>query len=163
DQRRDLLRQWLPFTPVLQQEYVHGHGVGLEFLFDNGRKAWHFAHERLHEFPLTGGASSYRKSIAPPAALLDDAERLLTALSWHGVAMVEFKMDSNGRHQLMEINPRLWGSLALSIDAGIDFPMGLLMLARGWKLPRQPAYHLQYTRDLGTDLQWLKANLKADH
>ena len=162
-ERREQLRGWLPFTPLLQQQYVFGRGIGAEFLFDHGRKVWRFAHERLHEFPLSGGASSYRRSIEPPARLWADAEKLLVALRWHGVAMVEFKLDGNGQHWLMEINPRLWGSLALAIDAGVDFPLGLLRLARGERIPPQPAYRTNcYARDLRTDAEWFKANLRAD-
>jgi protein-tyrosine-phosphatase/predicted ATP-grasp superfamily ATP-dependent carboligase len=162
-ERQEQLQRWIPFTPVQQQQYVSGRGVGVEFLFDCGRKVWHFAHERVHEYPLTGGASSYRCSIDPPAALLCDAEKLLTALQWHGVAMVEFKMGANGQYWLMEINPRLWGSLALSIDAGVDFPLGLLQVARGNEPTSQPKCKVPYyTRDLRTDLDWLKSNLKAD-
>lgn len=161
-QRQEQLRQWLPLTPVLEQQYVAGKGVGVELLFDHGKKIWHFAHERVHEYPLSGGASSYRRSIKPSAALLQDAEKLLTALNWHGVAMVEFKMDSRGQDWLMEINPRLWGSLALSIDAGVNFPLGLLQIAGGEQPASQPDYKLFYTRDLRTDLEWLKTNLKAD-
>ncbi|MGZ4860964.1 MAG: arsenate reductase/protein-tyrosine-phosphatase family protein, partial [Candidatus Angelobacter sp.] len=143
--------------------YVGGRGVGVEFLFNRGRKVWHFAHERVHEYPLTGGASSYRRSIDPPAALLDDAQKLLTALLWHGVAMVEFKMDASGQYWLMEINPRLWGSLALSIDAGVNFPLGLLQIAKGEEPASQPKYKVPYyTRDLRTDVDWLKSNLRAD-
>ena len=162
-ERQEQLRRWLPLTPVLQQQYVSGKGIGVEFLFAQGRKTWHFAHERVHEYPLSGGASSYRRSIRPPAALLRDAEKLLTALNWHGVAMVEFKMDANGQHWLMEINPRLWGSVALPINAGVNFPQGLLQIARGEQPPAQPDYKLVYTRDLRTDMEWLKANLLADH
>jgi protein-tyrosine-phosphatase/predicted ATP-grasp superfamily ATP-dependent carboligase len=163
-ERQDQLRRWLPLTPVQQQEYVHGRGVGVEFLFNRGRKFWHFAHERVHEYPLTGGASSYRRSIDPPAAMLHDAERLLTALNWHGVAMVEFKIDAKGQHWLMEINPRLWGSLALSIDAGVDFPLGLLQIALGEEPATQPKYKIPYyTRDFRTDVDWLKCNTRADH
>ncbi|HET9837520.1 MAG TPA: ATP-grasp domain-containing protein, partial [Candidatus Angelobacter sp.] len=162
NQRQEQLRQWLPLTPVLEQQYVSGKGVGIEFLFDRGKKVWHFAHERVHEYPLTGGASSYRRSINPPGAMLRDAEKLLAALQWHGVAMVEFKLDSRGQHWLMEINPRLWGSLALSIDAGVDFPLGLLQLARGQQPMPQPDYRVIYTRDLRTDLAWLKENLVAN-
>lgn len=162
NQRREQLRQWLPLTPVLEQQYIGGKGVGIELLFDRGKKIWHFAHERVHECPLTGGASSYRRSINPAGAMLRDAEKLLTALKWHGVAMVEFKVDARGQHWLMEINPRLWGSLALSIDAGVDFPLGLLQLARGLQHSPQPNYRLVYTRDFRTDLAWLKSNLVAD-
>jgi protein-tyrosine-phosphatase/predicted ATP-grasp superfamily ATP-dependent carboligase len=163
-ERQEQLRRWLPVTPVQQQEYVSGRGIGVEFLFNRGKKIWHFAHERVHEYPLTGGASSYRRSIDPPLAMLRDAEKLLTALNWHGVAMVEFKMDAAGRYWLMEINPRLWGSLALSIDAGVDFPLGLLQIASGNEPASQPRYKVPYyTRDLRTDVDWLKCNLRANH
>lgn len=162
-ERHEKLNEWLPITPVQQQQYVFGRGVGIEFLFDRGRKIWHFAHERVHEYPLSGGASSYRRSMIAPAEMLRDAEKLLIALKWHGVAMVEFKMDSDGKYWLMEINPRLWGSLALSIDAGVDFPMGLLQIARGREPAPQPKYKAPYyTRDLRTDVDWLKCNLRAD-
>jgi protein-tyrosine-phosphatase/predicted ATP-grasp superfamily ATP-dependent carboligase len=162
-ERQEHLRRWIPVTPVQQQQYVSGRGVGVELLFNHGKKVWHFAHERVHEYPLTGGASSYRRSIIPPANMLHDAERLLTTLKWHGVAMVEFKMDARGQYWLMEINPRLWGSLALSIDAGVDFPNGLLQIACGQPLASQPQYKVHYyTRDLRTDVDWLKSNLRAD-
>ena len=72
-ERQQQLRLWLPVTPVQQQQYVSGRGIGVEFLFNQGRKIWHFAHERVHEYPLTGGASSYRRSIDPPPAMLHDA------------------------------------------------------------------------------------------
>ena len=163
-ERQEQLRRWLPVTAVQQQEYVQGRGVGIEFLFNRGRKVWHFAHERVHEYPLTGGASSYRRSIDPPTAMLYDAEKLLAALNWHGVAMVEFKMDAKGHYWLMEINPRLWGSLALSIDAGVNFPLGLWQIAKGEEPAPQPRYRVPYyTRDLGTDMDWLKCNVRADH
>ena len=161
--RQEQLQRWLPLTQVQQQQYVSGRGVGVEMLFDRGKKVWHFAHERVHEYPLSGGASSYRHSIVPPANMLKDAEKLLTTLKWHGVAMVEFKMNAAGQYWLMEINPRLWGSLALSIDAGVDFPMGLLQIARGQQPAPQPEYKTHYhTRDLRTDVDWLKSNLRAD-
>ena len=64
-ERQEQLRRWLPITAVQQQEYIQGRGVGVEFLFNRGKKIWHFAHERVHEYPLTGGASSYRRSLIP--------------------------------------------------------------------------------------------------
>ena len=163
-ERQEQLRRWLPVTAVQQQEYISGRGIGVEFLFNRGKKIWHFAHERVHEYPLTGGASSYRRSIDPPTAMLRDAEKLLTTLNWHGVAMVEFKMDAAGQFWLMEINPRLWGSLALSIDAGVNFPLGLFQIASGNEPATQPKYRVPYyTRDLRTDVDWLKCNLRASH
>jgi protein-tyrosine-phosphatase/predicted ATP-grasp superfamily ATP-dependent carboligase len=164
DQRRAALRERLPHGPVQQQRYVAGHGVGVELLFDRGREVWHFAHERIHEVPLTGGGSSYRCSVRPPAHLLAAARELLSALEWHGVAMVEFRVEAAGRFYLMEVNPRLWGSLALPIDAGVNFPLGLWRIAAGEPHPSQPAYREGYfTRHLAKDLEWLRANWRADH
>jgi len=43
--------------------------------------------------------------------------------------MVEFRIDKrDGTPKLMEINPRFWGSLQLSILAGADFPYLLYKL-----------------------------------
>jgi protein-tyrosine-phosphatase/predicted ATP-grasp superfamily ATP-dependent carboligase len=162
-ERADVLSRWLPSTAVQQQQFVPGGGFGIEMLFDRGRLVWHFAHERVHELPLTGGGSTYRRSIAPPPAAFDMAERMLCALRWHGVAMVEFRGDPSGRFWLMEINPRLWGSLALSIDCGVDFPWGLALLAKGEAPPPQPRYRVGYlTRDILRDSVWHVENLRAD-
>jgi protein-tyrosine-phosphatase len=158
------LRAWIPHTAVLQQSYISGRGVGLEFLYDHGRKVWQFAHERVHEWPLTGGGSTYRRSVSPAPMLLAAAEALLDALQWHGVAMVEYKVRSDGGFWLMEINPRLWGSLALAIDVGVNFPLGLLTLAQDQVPPPQPNYKGNYfTRNLVKDVKWMKANSRADH
>lgn len=163
EQRLSWLNHWLPLTAVLQQEYVAGWGLGIELLFERGKEVWNFAHERIHELPLTGGASTYRRSVFPPAQALEDSRKLLRALEWHGVAMVEFKVDARGLVWFMEINPRLWGSLALPIDTGVDFPAGLLRMARGEAPLPQPKYRVfYYTRDLQRDVDWVRANLRAE-
>jgi protein-tyrosine-phosphatase/predicted ATP-grasp superfamily ATP-dependent carboligase len=150
--------------PVQQQQYIAGKGLGVEMLFEHGTPRWAFLHERVHELPLTGGGSSYRVSLALKDDLVKSANSLLSALEWHGVAMVEFKVTPDNEAYLMEINPRLWGSLALAIDCGVDFPVGLLCLATGQPIPPQPKYRTgYYTRNIYRDVEWFKANLKADH
>jgi len=158
-QRKRHLESMLKKCAVLQQEHVAGRGIGVEMLYCHGKLVWHFAHERLHEgygSPGLGSGSTYRRSITPSAALLRHSKELLDALKWHGVAQVEFKVADDGRCWLMEINPRFWGSLALAIDSGVDFPWGLLCLALGNQLPPQPDYKIHhYTRHLSADLNWL--------
>jgi protein-tyrosine-phosphatase/predicted ATP-grasp superfamily ATP-dependent carboligase len=150
--------------PVLEQELVPGIGIGVECLYARGQMVWHFAHERLHEG--TGGGlgsgSFYRKSITAPAELLRAARTLLDDLRWHGVAMVEFKYDrESGRHWLMEINPRLWGSVALAIDAGMDFPYGLYCIATEADPGPQPQYRQPYyTRLVPSDLDWIGRQIR---
>ena len=163
-ERREVLERWKASNEILEQEYISGSGVGAEMLFNRGTKVWHFVHERIHEYPLTGGASTYRLSATPDPGLLAVAEKLLQRLKWHGVAMVEFRVTPDHRSYLMEINPRLWGSLALAIDAGVDFPLGLFQIAAGEKLAPQPLYRVgYYTRALADDVQWQVANFRANH
>lgn len=161
---QEALRRLLQHGPVLEQELVPGIGVGIECLYAHGKLVWYFAHERLHE-GTTGGlgrGSFYRRSIAPPAPLLQAATTLLDHLRWHGVAMVEFKYEpATGRFWLMEIRPRLWGSIALAIDAGVDFPQGLYCLATDADPGPQPRYRRPYyTRLVPADLDWIARQIR---
>ena len=73
-----------------------------------------------------------RESIALPKAMVEATLKLLQRVKWHGVAMVEFKVDTaTERPLLMEINGRFWGSLQLAVDAGVNFPLLLLKMAMG--------------------------------
>jgi predicted ATP-grasp superfamily ATP-dependent carboligase len=118
--------------PLLVQERIVGTGEGVFVLMDRGRRVAAFAHRRLREKPPSGGASTYRESVPLAPDTLALAERLLADVAWHGVAMVEFKRCARtGRAYLMEVNGRLWGSLQLAIDAGVNFPELLVRLALG--------------------------------
>lgn len=164
-QRAAALRDLLPRTPVLEQEYFAGRGVGVEVLFEHGRLRWIFAHERLHEMPVTGGASTYRRACDPPPAVRDAAVALMEHLRWHGVAMVEFKVSPDRRdYRLIEINPRLWGSLPLAVAAGVNFPLGLYRLANGESPGPQPRpTRCRYMRDAAADVRWFVQSWKQRH
>lgn len=124
---------------LIIQELVEGDGIGVEMLYDfDGRAVASFCHRRLREYPLTGGPSTYCESIRHPVAEFH-ARALLDHLRWTGLAMVEFKIDARtGEPKLMEINPRPWGSMALPIAAGTDFPWLAFQLARDKRLAPQP-------------------------
>jgi hypothetical protein len=76
------------------QRVVEGDGVGLFALCDRGEPRLLFAHRRLREKPPWGGVSVLREAVAIDPVAADYATRLLRALCWHGVAMVEFKRES---------------------------------------------------------------------
>ncbi|HEV8400331.1 MAG TPA: ATP-grasp domain-containing protein [Gemmatimonadales bacterium] len=118
--------------PVLLQRRVSGAGEGFFALRWGGRMVAMFAHRRLREKPPAGGVSVYRESILLDASLAGPGARLLEALDWNGVAMVECKRDRDTNRQvIMEVNGRFWGSLQLAIDAGVDFPELLVRCAAG--------------------------------
>jgi predicted ATP-grasp superfamily ATP-dependent carboligase len=129
--------------PVMLQRRVRGPGEGLFVLRWDERIVAEFAHRRLREKPPEGGVSVYRESIALDGELAAAGRRLLEALNWQGVAMIECKRDeTTGRHVLMEVNGRLWGSLQLAIDAGVDFPRLLVACALGQRPPAVTQYRV---------------------
>lgn len=115
----------------LVQEYIRGDGFGVSAVFDKrGEPLEIFCHKRLREYPVTGGPSCFCESIWDDR-LVDYAIRLLKELNWRGVAMVEFKGSLDGGVYLMEINPRFWGSLPLSVISGCDIPFAIYRAASG--------------------------------
>src|SRR5262245_58170407 len=75
---------------VVAQEFVDGTGAGYFALMNQGELRAEFAHQRIRDVRPSGSGSSLRVSIAPTAAMRVAALRILKALNWHGVAMVEF-------------------------------------------------------------------------
>ncbi|UCE02511.1 MAG: ATP-grasp domain-containing protein [Candidatus Latescibacterota bacterium] len=169
DSAIDLERKMTRFEghcTVLLQEYHCGAGFGVEMLASRGRVLAAFQHRRLHEMPVTGGASTYRESCALDPQLYEFSARLLAALEWTGLAMVEYKVGEGGP-VLMEINGRVWGSLPLAIKSGMDFPRHLVRLlfegesAFGHTPLRDYKLGVR-SRDLLRDLTWISAIL-AQH
>lgn len=143
--------------PSLIQNRVIGEGQGIFTLMKDGTPVAMFAHRRLREKPPSGGVSVLRESIPLDKALVEPALRLLHHVQWHGVAMVEFKVDRlTKRPVLMEINGRFWGSLQLAVDAGINFPRLLLQTASG-----EPISLFDSRYRVGIRSRWLLGDL--DH
>lgn len=113
------------YGPCIIQEFIPpgGEELGVYALLDfQSELRAVTVHKRLRSYPVSGGPSTFRETVKRPE-LVKFALRLLRALRWSGIAMVEFKIDPrDNQPKLMEINPRWWGSLQLSILSGIDFP-----------------------------------------
>ena len=124
--------------PMLQ-EYITGYGCGFFAIYNEGKCGITFQHKRIREYPVSGGASvcseSYRNE-----KLQEYGMRLLDGLEWHGVAMVEFKMNSQGVPVLMEINPKFWGSCDLALEAGVNFPKAIIDIYLG----KEVMYSMDY-------------------
>lgn len=123
------------YTAPIIQEYIVGKGYGFYSLFNNGKCVAFFMHERIHEFPITGGSSTLAKSFYDED-LLKAGIAILEKLNWHGVSMIEFKKDDHDNSfKLIEINPKFWGSLELSHKCGINFPYLMFLLGTNHPIP----------------------------
>jgi protein-tyrosine-phosphatase/predicted ATP-grasp superfamily ATP-dependent carboligase len=108
--------------PFILEEYFEGTGEGLSVFSVKGEVKVAFAHQRLWE-SSEGGGSSYRKSVPIDNSQLDAVKKLCQRTEMTGLAMFEFKKNQDtGRWILIEVNARVWGSIPLAIQCGIDFP-----------------------------------------
>ena len=133
-------------SPVIQ-EYITGYGVGYYGLYKNGECIYDYTHRRLHEYPITGGSSTFAVS-TDNIKLKKIGRKILSSLEWNGVAMVEFKETEKGELVLIEINPKFWGSYALSEKIGLSIAYDYYLLAKGEKVEKK-----SYKKNIG--YKWL--------
>lgn len=109
--------------PMLVQPLVEGTGEGIfGFATDRGIAGWS-AHRRLRMMNPHGSGASACVSVTPDPALTGPVEAMIAAIGWRGPFMVEFLRDTAGTAWFMELNGRLWGSLALARRAGFEYPV----------------------------------------
>jgi predicted ATP-grasp superfamily ATP-dependent carboligase len=141
-------------TSVLAQTYVEGTGEGYFALMRQGEVRAEFAHRRLRDVRPTGSGSALRISVTLNPLLREAGLAVLRALRWHGVAMVEFRVRSDGTPVFIEVNGRFWHSLALSVYAGVDFPAMLASMAEAGDVPIASNYRI------GIRARWLLGDLR---
>ncbi len=146
---------------ALIQNDVPGRGVGVEILSKRGRILVAFQHLRIHE--TMGFGSTYRKSVPLDPELLNAAGRLIRALEYTGVAMIEFRVDPRiGSWVLLEINSRFWGSLPLAVVAGADFPYYLYQMMCESRESFPENYRIDVrSRNLVAGTRWMVRSLRS--
>jgi len=118
------------YGECIVQDYIpNGGEFGVYTIFNKHSEPIALSvHKRLRSMHTYGGISTLRKT-TKNEKLVNLAFKLLKTIKWSGAAMVEFRIDTrDNQPKLMEINPRFWGSLQLSILSGIDFPYKLYQL-----------------------------------
>ena len=73
-------------------------------------------------YPVMGGVGAINYT-THNEELREIVTGLVKSLHWSGPAQIEFKYDERDQQfKLIEINPKLWGTLDLSIRSGVSFP-----------------------------------------
>lgn len=81
--------------------------------------------------------------------IIELSRKLIKELGWTGPAQVEWIKDKEGDFKLLEFNSRIWGTLELSVDAGIDFPALTLEMLKDEEIPKNLDYQV------GLKKRWL--------
>ncbi len=139
---------------VLAQEFVEGEGAGYFALMREGELRMEFAHRRIRDVRPTGSGSAVRESVNVDSRIREAGLRILQALGWHGVAMVEFRVRADGTPVFLEVNGRFWHSLSLAVYSGADFPLMLARLAEGGDVTPDSSYRT------GVRCRWLLGDFR---
>ncbi len=143
------------YGPCIVQEFIpNGGELGVYTLFDfNSEPIALTVQKRIRTLYYYGGVSTLRETVKNED-FIQIAFNLLKKIRWSGAAMVEFRIDArDGIPKLMEINPRFWGSLQLSILSGVDFPYLLYQLM----MQDDPPRNLNYKE--GVQCRWLLGDI----
>jgi len=116
-------------APCLVQEYAPGRARGYYVVAYEGTPLLEFTHERIVEYDPSGGASLAAKGPMMDPNLYALGRAVVRHLRWSGPLMVETKWNYElGKYYVIELNPKFWGSLHLSVSLGYHFP-AILALA----------------------------------
>lgn len=149
-EREDLVTSGCLIEPRPKGTYL-GYGTVCE----GGSPVVEVFRERMRERTALSGVSTLSRTVAPDPELRELAKRLLRALSWQGPAMVECLRTRDGVLRLVTVTGRLWGSVQLAVDAGVDLPLLCYRLAEGSPLPTT----LRVARP-GLTLRWMVGDLE---
>lgn len=107
-------------TPVLQ-ERIDGRLTAVSALIGRGGGLLAASQQETDRLSLRR-TSVRARTVAVDRDHLDRVLRLLAELGWWGLANLQFLVPADGQPRLIDFNGRFYGSLALAVRAGADFP-----------------------------------------
>jgi predicted ATP-grasp superfamily ATP-dependent carboligase len=99
-------------APVYSFAGVAAEGRLLARIFARYERTW----------PREAGNASFAETCPAPAELVERVTALIADLGWEGIFELELLKLGDGRYASIDFNPRPYGSLALAIRAGANFP-----------------------------------------
>lgn len=111
--------------PLVVMEYLPGPEWSVDCLVNNGKLLYCIPRLRNR---MNGGIS-VDTTLVENHQVIELANQICRLFSLHGNIGIQFKADQDGIPQVLEINPRLQGSIVACAAAGINLPyFGILLL-----------------------------------
>jgi hypothetical protein len=150
--------------PLLVQSLITGVGEGIfGHATPEGVTAWS-GHRRLRMMNPHGSGASACISAVPDLALRKAVSRFVLGVGWRGPFMMEFLRDADGTAWFMELNGRMWGSMALARRQGFEYPAWSVAASRDLHFSPvvfTPLTSPQVVRNLGRDVLHLAFLLRG--
>jgi len=120
---------WL--SPLLVMEHLPGREYSVDVLANAGHTV--VAVPRSRDSLRSG--ITFTGSTDPVPELIEYAERLTARIGLSYAFGFQFKQDCEGQHRLIECNPRIQGSMFLTVGSGANIIYGAVKLALNEALP----------------------------
>jgi len=141
--------------PIIQEFVDHSGGhYSIGTIFDDSAEpvSTH-VYKETRQYPASGGPAIAAHTVEQEP-WVDSMLELLGAHDWKGPAHMDVLYDpDSGAYRLIEVNPRFWSSLSLTINSGVDIPYLLYKLAVDGT---RPASNSEYR--VGTNYRWVVPN-----
>lgn len=132
-----------------------GRWFGYGAVCSAGRVLGEVFQERLRERGDLSGVSSLARTLPPDDRVRALAVAILESLSWQGPVLVEMHQHPSGSLRLHNVIGRIWGSMQLAINAGLNVPALCDGLVRG-VLPE-----VVHTAEPGHLWRWIVGDLEV--
>lgn len=146
------------FGPCLIQEYIPQTGLQYKaeiFMDSNGVVKSAVVFAKVRWYPVNGGSSTLNKTVDRPD-IVESCTKLLKAINWHGYADIDLIQDPRDNvAKIIEINPRITGSVKICFKAGVNFAQQIIEDYLGVEVTPMLDYKKDiYLRYFQKDLLW---------
>ena len=146
------------YGPSLIQEYIPQTDLQYKaeiFIDKNGEMKSCCIFSKLRWYPVSGGSSTLNQTVHRPD-IQESCGKLLKAIGWRGYADIDLIQDPRDNiAKIMEINPRITGSVKICYKCGVNFSEQILQDYLNLEVADHMKYEAgKYLRYLHTDVLW---------
>lgn len=117
-----------PFPELLVTEYLPGDEYSVDCLAMNGEPV--MVVPRLRKRMING--ISVEGEFVKEEAIITYCSQIIRELQLHGNIGIQVKANAEGKFLVLEINPRVQGTISAGLGAGINLPLLALKQELGW-------------------------------
>jgi carbamoyl-phosphate synthase large subunit len=121
------------FPELLVSEYLPGQEYSVDVLADDGKAILVLPRSRKK---MIGGIS-VRGTFVEDKMIITYCEKIIRAMKLHGNIGIQVKLSTGGEPLLIEINPRVQGSIVAAMGAGINLPLLAVQMQMGEQIPSE--------------------------
>lgn len=146
------------YGPCLVQEYIPQTDLQYKaelYIDKKGDVKSAIVFAKVRWYPIDGGSSTLNVTVSR-ADIVESCSKLLKKIGWRGYADIDLIQDPrDGKAKVIEINPRITGSVKICFKAGVDFASQIVDDYLGEEIPTMFNYKEGvYLRYIQKDFLW---------